>query len=34
MLRAKFKNKYRIESNRMPGWDYSGNGFYYVTIVT
>ena len=29
-----FKNKYRIESNRKPGWDYSGNGFYYITIVT
>ena len=31
---TKFKNKYRIESNRMPGWDYSGNGFYFITIVT
>lgn len=30
----KFKNKYRIGSNRMPGWDYSGNGIYFLTIVT
>jgi len=31
---SKYKNKYRIESNRMPGWDYSGNGMYFITIVT
>ena len=31
---AKFKNKYRIESNRMPGWDYSGDGKYFITLVT
>ncbi len=31
---TKFKNKYRIESNRMPEWDYSGNGIYFLTIVT
>lgn len=30
----KFRNKYRIASNRMPGWDYSGNGIYFITIVT
>ncbi len=29
----KFKNKYRIESHRMPGWDYSGNGSYFITMV-
>jgi len=34
ILMTKFKNKYRIESNRMPGWDYSGNGIYFITIVT
>lgn len=28
-----FKNKYRTESNRKPGWDYSGNGYYYITIM-
>ena len=30
---TKFKNKYRIESNRMPGWDYAGNGIYFITII-
>lgn len=30
---TKFRNKYRIESNRMPGWDYSGNGVYFITLV-
>ena len=30
----KFRNKYRIKSHRMPGWDYSGNGYYFITIVT
>ncbi|MBI4647653.1 MAG: hypothetical protein HY738_13965 [Bacteroidia bacterium] len=30
----KFQNKYRIQSTRMPGWDYSRGGKYYVTICT
>lgn len=30
----KYKNKYRVKSHRMPGWDYSGNGMYFITIVT
>ena len=34
IMNNKYKNKYRIKSHRMPGWDYSGNGFYFVTIVT
>ncbi len=29
-----FKNKYRIKSTRFPGWDYSSNGMYFVTICT
>jgi hypothetical protein len=29
----KFRNKYRIQSNRMPGWDYSKNGIYFITLV-
>ncbi len=29
-----FKNKYRIESTRLAGWDYSGVGLYFVTICT
>jgi len=28
-----FKNKYRIESNRLQGFDYSKPGLYYVTII-
>ena len=30
----KFKGKYRIESNRLFGWDYSSKGLYFITIVT
>ena len=29
---TKYKNKYRVESHRMPNWDYSGNGIYFLTI--
>ncbi len=28
-----FKNKYRVESVRLPGYDYSQPGAYYITIV-
>jgi len=31
---ALFKNKYRIESARLKGWDYSGAGWYFVTLCT
>ena len=31
---TKFKNKYRIESARRPGWNYAGMGWYFVTICT
>ena len=31
---TKFKNKYRIESPRLKGWDYSQNGCYLITLVT
>lgn len=27
-------NKYRVQSHRMPHWDYSGNGTYFITMVT
>lgn len=27
-----FKNRYRIDSTRLKGWDYSSNGCYFVTI--
>ena len=29
-----FKNKYRIESTRLQGWDYRNPGYYFVTICT
>lgn len=31
---ALFKDKYRIESNRLAKWDYSSSGYYFVTICT
>jgi putative transposase len=27
-----FKNNYRIETTRLHGWDYSSDGYYFVTI--
>ncbi len=30
----KFKNQYRIPSTRLPCWDYSRNGYYFITICT
>ncbi len=29
-----YRNRYRIESNRLIGWDYSAFGHYYITMVT
>jgi putative transposase len=29
-----FKNKYRIESNRLKNWDYSSNAIYFLTVCT
>ena len=34
MMTEKFKNKYRIQSHRKPDWDYSANGYYFITLVT
>ena len=31
---AKFRNKYRIESARLQGWDYRTPGAYFITICT
>jgi putative transposase len=31
---ALYKNKYRIESARLKGWDYRSAGHYFVTICT
>lgn len=30
----KFKNKFRIETTRLKGWDYCNNGAYFITICT
>jgi len=30
----KYKNKYRIPSNRLQGYNYGARGYYYVTICT
>ena len=30
----KFKNKYRVPSARLEGWDYSAAGAYFITICT
>ncbi len=29
-----YKNKYRIKSARLPGWDYRNNAAYFITINT
>jgi hypothetical protein len=34
MSEDKFKNRYRIPSNRLQGYDYGSFGYYYVTICT
>jgi putative transposase len=31
---AKFNGKYRIQTNRLAGYDYGQNGFYFITICT
>ena len=33
-MSAKFKNKYRIESARMPNWNYGWAASYFVTVCT
>lgn len=33
-MNDKFRNKYRIQSNRMPGWNYSGKKSYFITLLT
>jgi REP element-mobilizing transposase RayT len=34
MKKRLYKNKYRVDSLRLPGWDYSSPGFYFITICT
>ena len=31
---TKFRDRYRVESARLPGWDYRTAGWYFVTICT
>jgi len=31
---ALYKNKYRIESSRLKNWNYSNDGYYFITICT
>ena len=31
---ALFRQQYRVESTRLPDWDYAGAGWYFVTICT
>lgn len=32
--KPKYKGKYRIDSTRLPAWNYASNGGYFVTICT
>jgi REP element-mobilizing transposase RayT len=34
MSELKFRNKYRIPSNRLKNWDYGRNSAYFITICT
>ena len=29
-----YKNRYKVESTRLKNWDYSSNGYYFITICT
>jgi putative transposase len=29
-----YRDKYRVETTRLPAWDYSENGWYFVTVCT
>jgi putative transposase len=31
---TKFRDRYRVESARLPGWDYRTAGWYFVTVCT
>jgi putative transposase len=33
-MEGKYRNKYRISSPRLSGWDYGSDGLYFVTICT
>ena len=29
-----YRNKYRIQTNRLQAWDYSSSGWYFITVCT
>jgi len=31
---VKFKNRYRVDTIRLPSWDYGSDGWYFITICT
>jgi len=33
-LMTTFQNRYRVESARLPDWDYASRGWYFVTLCT
>jgi hypothetical protein len=33
-MTEKFRDKYKIPSNRLRGWNYGSSGHYYITIAT
>jgi len=33
-MSEKFRNKYRVQTTRLNGYDYSRNGVYFITICT
>ena len=33
-MEGKYRNKYRVSSARLEGWDYGSHGLYFVTICT
>ncbi|MEH2384053.1 MAG: hypothetical protein V7K27_35080 [Nostoc sp.] len=32
--KPKYKGKYRIDSTRLPAWNYASDGGYFITICT
>ncbi len=33
-MNDRYRNKYRVPSARLPGWDYGRSGYYFITICT
>jgi hypothetical protein len=31
---TKFRGRYRVQSTRLAGWDYTSPGYYFITICT